>query len=236
MQKNNENNPKVIIKKSGPYIVQGNIPMIKEIIKPDDKGNAVVWEKVSDYPQKENYLLCRCGNSKSMPYCDGSHDTADFYGAETAGKSKYLDEADKITGPDLDLTDNYKLCAGARFCEYKGGTWKLTGESDKKESKELAIKEAHYCPAGRLVVWDKKTDKPIEPDLEQSISIVQDPSKKASGPIWLKGGIPLISSDGTQYELRNRVTICRCGKSGNKPFCDAAHLAVKFNDGDDLLK
>ncbi|MBN2546625.1 MAG: CDGSH iron-sulfur domain-containing protein [Spirochaetes bacterium] len=231
-----DNNPKVFIKENGPYLVKGNIPMIKQIIAVDEEGNAVKWEKVCDYPQKESYLLCRCGHSKNAPYCDGSHISSNFNGTETAENKTYLKEADRTEGPELDLTDNYKLCAGARFCEYKGGTWKLTKNSDNKESKELAIRETHDCPAGRLVIWDKKTGKPIEPELEQSISIVEDPSKNLSGPVWLKGGIPVVSSDSSQYEIRNRVTLCRCGKSNNKPFCDAAHLTVKFNDGDESLK
>ena len=40
----------------------------------------------------------------------------------------------------------------------------------------------------------------------------------------------------TVYEVRNRQTICRCGKSENKPFCDGTHTEVGFNDGDESLK
>ncbi|MEA4816345.1 MAG: CDGSH iron-sulfur domain-containing protein [Lachnospiraceae bacterium] len=32
------------------------------------------------------------------------------------------------------------------------------------------------------------------------------------------------------YETRNRVVLCRCGKSRNKPFCDAAHVLVRYLD------
>lgn len=53
----------------------------------------------------------------------------------------------------------------------------------------------------------------------------------ASGPIWLKGDIDLESEDGTKYEKRSRVTLCRCGKSMNKPFCDGTHIDCSFNDG-----
>jgi len=44
------------------------------------------------------------------------------------------------------------------------------------------------------------------------------------GPLWCAGGIPIEAEDGTPYEIRNRVTLCRCGKSLNKPFCDSRHL------------
>jgi CDGSH-type Zn-finger protein len=52
-----------------------------------------------------------------------------------------------------------------------------------------------------------------------------------SGPLWISGGVPIISCDGTEYEVRNRVTLCRCGRSGNKPFCDGTHVDIQFRDG-----
>jgi hypothetical protein len=73
------------------------------------------------------------------------------------------------------------------------------------------------------VVWDKKTGKAIEPELEKSIELIEDPAIGVSGPIWVRGGIPIESADGNTYEIRNRVTLCRCGKSSNKPFCDSSH-------------
>lgn len=50
------------------------------------------------------------------------------------------------------------------------------------------------------------------------------------GPLWVRGGIPVESSDGATYEVRNRVTLCRCGRSSNKPFCDGTHKGVGFRD------
>lgn len=39
-------------------------------------------------------------------------------------------------------------------------------------------------------------------------------------------------ADGRAYEVRNRMTLCRCGRSENKPFCNGAHAAdPKFRDG-----
>ena len=83
---------------------------------------------------------------------------------------------------------------------------------------------------------DKKTGKVMEKEFEQSISLVEDPQNKVSGPIWVKGGVPVESSDGSTYEVRNRVTLCRCGKSQNKPFCDGSHIDEGFDDGDESLK
>jgi len=46
--------------------------------------------------------------------------------------------------------------------------------------------------------------------------------KQRGGPIWLRDGIPVISADGRPYAIRNRVPLCRCGRSSNKPICDGA--------------
>ena len=86
-------------------------------------------------------------------------------------------------------------------------------------------------PAGRLVAWNNATGQPLEPELPISIGLVEDPPEKCSGPIWLRGGIPVVSADGFAYEVRNRMTLCRCGASRNKPFCDGTHAHIKFKDG-----
>jgi CDGSH-type Zn-finger protein len=43
------------------------------------------------------------------------------------------------------------------------------------------------------------------------------------GPLWVTGNIPILRADGQPLEIRNRVTLCRCGCSGAKPLCDGAH-------------
>jgi CDGSH-type Zn-finger protein len=63
----------------------------------------------------------------------------------------------------------------------------------------------------------------------QSLS-QEESDKRVSGPIWVKDNIDIISSDGKLYEKRNRITLCRCGKSNNKPFCDGVHVSIGFND------
>ena len=55
--------------------------------------------------------------------------------------------------------------------------------------------------------------------------MIEDTEKKVSGPIYVRGGIPVVSADGKTYEIRNRVTLCRCGRSDNKPFCNGSHAA-----------
>jgi hypothetical protein len=128
------------------------------------------------------------------------------------------------------LTDAQPLCAFARFCDPDGQVWNLIEETDDPAKQELVKHEAGHCPSGRLVAWDKATRKPYEPAFEPSLGLVEDPQLGVSGPLWVRGGIPIESADGTPYEVRNRVALCRCGGSANKPFCDGTHASLRFLD------
>lgn len=222
---------KIVITKNGPYEVTGSLPLDKQIIVADEDGMPIGWEKGQDYQVEETYSLCRCGKSKNKPFCDGTHEKG-FNGTETASTKKYLNQAQIMEGPDLDLSDAPSFCASASFCDRAGGTWELIKNSDNPESKKLAIQQCCDCPSGRLVAWDKKTGKAIEPKFEMEISLIEDPPSGVSGSIWVKGGVKIESESGRTYETRNRVTLCRCGKSKNKPFCDGNHISCNFNDGD----
>ena len=228
---------KIMITKDGPYLISGGLPIIKEIIGIGKEGEPENWIKGKKIiPSNDPCALCRCGGSKNKPFCEGTHGRIRFNGTETASRKPHDKQAQVMGGPTLRLKDAQALCAVARFCHRGGGTWELTHHSDDLKARKLAIEEACSCPSGRLVECDKKTGKIFEKDFEQSISLVEDPQSKVSGPIWIKGGVPVESSDGTAYEIRNRQTLCRCGKSQNKPFCDGSHVDEGFNDGDDSLK
>ncbi|NTU88518.1 MAG: iron-binding protein [Actinobacteria bacterium] len=222
--------PKIKIVKNGPYLVSGNVPISEKKIT--SKGKEYTLEDGRELPQSETYALCRCGHSKNPPFCDGSHVQAGFDGTETASWVDYLDRIEKtVVGPDLDLLDDGR-CAFARFCHRnEGKAWDLIKSSDDPHLREEAIAAAYECPAGRLTARDKMGNL-LDEAYEPSIEILQDPEKGVSGPISVKGKIPLESADGFTYELRNRMTLCRCGYSENKPFCDACHVGAEFRDSE----
>jgi len=218
---------KIKIIKDGPYIVTGNVPLSEKIIVP--QGHSYVFMEGRDLPQAEEYSLCRCGKSKNAPFCDGSHVRTGFVGTETASKADYKDRAYLIEGAGLDLLDDNR-CAFGRFCHSdKGNAWELMPYTNRKEFREKAIKAACECPSGRLTPVDK-TGNLIEIAYEPAIEILQDPEKGASAGLLIKGHIPIESADGFVYETRNRVVLCRCGKSRIKPYCDATHVSIGFSD------
>ena len=214
---------KVKVTKNGPYIISGGVPLSEQSICVDADGQCHGWKEGKKYPPQENYAICRCGLSQNQPFCDGNHLKVKFDGTETASHDTYLEQSSEIDGPGLKLTDAQDFCASARFCHRAGGTWKLTEQSGNPDARKKAIEEAGDCPSGRLVTWDKKSNA-IEPVFEPSIGLIEDTQAGKMGPMWVRGGIPIESEDGTTYEIRNRVTLCRCGKSSNKPFCDGSHI------------
>ncbi len=219
---------KVIVSKNGPYLVSGALPLAKAEIVNDRAGDAKEWNIGKEIPVKESYALCRCGRSKNKPVCDGTHVKTGFQGTETASREPYMKQAEIENGPEIRLSDVQSLCAGSRFCHREGGIWHLLGKSKDPKIKKIIIEEACNCASGRLLAVDKENGKPIEPDLKKAVHLVEDPKKGLSGPIRLTGGVKLESQDGEPYETRNRVTLCRCGESRNKPFCDASHVSIRF--------
>jgi CDGSH-type Zn-finger protein len=220
---------KITITKNGPYVVSGSVPMARQTILADAHGNSIEWQEGEAFETTATFALCRCGHSSNKPYCDGSHLRVGFDGAETASRSLYLEQAVEQDGPTLILTDAQPLCAFARFCDVAGQVWNLV-EQEGQEAAALTAREAGLCPSGRLVAWDRRTKTAIEPEFKPSIGIVGDPTEGVAGPIWVRGGIPVVSAEGETYEVRNRVTLCRCGASRNKPFCDASHAKIGFTE------
>jgi hypothetical protein len=79
------------------------------------------------------------------------------------------------------------------------------------------------CPSGRITLVGAD-GFPTEADLPQEIAVLP------GGPLWVRGGIPILGEDGRPWEPRNRVTLCRCGESKNRPFCDQTHENIHFDE------
>ena len=224
-----KNEPRIRIIKDGPYLVTGAVPLSEKVIVP--KGNGYVYEEGDALPQRAVYSLCRCGKTKTPPFCDGSHMASHFDGTETACKTDYHQRAARITGEGLDLLDDGR-CAFARFCHRDSGdAWELAEDSSDAFTCAEAIIAANECPSGRLTAVEKDGTE-HEPVYSPAIEILQDPEEHVSAGIFVKGGIPIESADGSVYEIRNRVVLCRCGMSGNKPFCDSRHVSEGFRDNE----
>ena len=117
-----ETKSKIMITKDGPYLIYGGLPIDKQIIGIGNEGEPEKLIQGKTVPSGKTCALCRCGESKSKPICDGTHAKIKFNGKETASKKTHNKQAQIMDGPTLRLEDAPELCAGARFCHRGGGT------------------------------------------------------------------------------------------------------------------
>jgi CDGSH-type Zn-finger protein len=207
---------KIKVTKDGPYAVYGRVPLKEETLQKDVMGRPDKWTETKKHYPDEIYMLCRCGKSTNKPFCTGDH--TNFNGTETAKREAFYNNAKTYPGAEgAELIQNPSFCVGAAFCHGKNNVAQTV---KSQATLNVALQQTYDCPGGSLVI--KINGKEQEPKFEKGISDTVIPPKK--GPIWVKGGIQVESADGYKYEVRNRVTLCSCGKSSNKPYCDGAHL------------
>ena len=49
-----------------------------------------------------------------------------------------------------------------------------------------------------------------------------------NGPVYVRGNVEMTDAEGHVFATGPRFALCRCGASGNKPFCDGSHRAAGF--------
>lgn len=216
----------------GPYEVSGDIPLKQVKTTVDEEGASVEWVEGRSYEKQAPYHLCRCGRSGEKPFCNGTHEKMDFTGRETAHHHMCEEDITEYSGEKLTLRDNETLCASMRFCDRGENAWAYTENSADEHCYQAAVEEVGKCPSGRLALLDNDGNQ-IEPFLNPEIMAVESTVHSCRGPLWVKGGIEVEGYDCTPYEKRNRVTLCRCGESKNKPFCDSSHVYCPHMQGFD---
>ncbi len=220
------------IAEGGPYLVFGRPPLVQQFLMPNEEGEIWYFQQGREFPMEgDPTALCRCGASGHKPYCDGAHKSADWDPTLAADESDALSNAELIEGPVLSMSDNESLCVFARFCDAKGRAWNLVQDTDDEPARKALIHETQHCPNSRLTAWDNLTKEACEPELEQEIGLIEDPQINVSGGLRLTGGMLVRKENGIAYQTLNRVVLCRCGQSSNKPYCDGTHASFKFDDG-----
>ena len=219
----------VNVTQDGPYEVKGRVPLIEQSIGVNEAGESIDWQQTGDHADKPTYYLCRCGKSGNKPFCDNSHKDG-FDGSEVADRAPYAEQAKRFEGPRYTLLDQEDLCALARFCDTHQTVWDEVENTDDPETAAIFLDQVSNCVSGRLVAIDNETGEPVHAQRGQRISVTQDPAEECSGPLYVEGGVRVMSADGEPYELRNRMALCRCGQSGNKPFCDGTHVKIGWSD------
>lgn len=209
---------------NGPLRVTG-ADLCRIGIRLDEHERPTDYAEHGDQEHDEAYSLCRCGASANKPFCDGAHRDHDWDPAETASREPTADRRRTIKGDGIAMTDDKSLCWHAGFCVRENGhAWDLLPAAKSAEQVEEVKGMIQACPSGRLQFHEPAGSASVEPELPQRIAIIDD------GPLYVQGGIPLEAVDGDVYEVLNRMSLCRCGASKNKPYCDGTHTEIGFRD------
>ncbi len=205
----------------GPYEVSGGVPLYPKTILSSDKGESITWSKGEELDHPQTYLLCRCGQSDNKPFCDGTHAFNLFDGTESASTNTSAERVKIHEGPGIRVLEDGELCHHAGFCNTKARSWfDMIPQTDDHQVRVQLLGMIEHCPSGALSY--ELDDERIEPDLPAAVSPVTD------GPLFVSGNIAIERTSGDMLETRNRVTLCRCGESGNKPLCDGTHVEIDF--------
>jgi CDGSH-type Zn-finger protein/uncharacterized Fe-S cluster protein YjdI len=78
------------------------------------------------------------------------------------------------------------------------------------------------CPSGALHFARK------DGGADEAIPIHNTIRLTRNGPLHIRGDFTIVNSAGEIVANDSRATLCRCGASANKPFCDNSHIAIGF--------
>jgi CDGSH-type Zn-finger protein len=203
--------PTIECKPNGPYLVK-NLEDLQ-----DRHGTPIATKPV--------IALCRCGGSGSKPFCDGTHQKIGFLDSKLADRA--VDQRESYQAGRITIHDNRSICAHAGRCtdglatvfKYQSDPWidPAAGTVDK------IIDTIHQCPSGALS-YTLDGVAGSDPQRQPSITVTQD------GPYAVAGGVQLLAQAWAQGASREHYTLCRCGGSKNKPFCDGMHGSIGFKD------
>ncbi|MGB5454705.1 MAG: CDGSH iron-sulfur domain-containing protein [Gammaproteobacteria bacterium] len=138
---------------------------------------------------------------------------------------------EKVTtyqGKNIDVLWDSRLCIHIGECGYSAGEL-FVGGRDPWCSPDLEmddnVKEiVKRCPSGALTYNDKKN---ADNELAAQCNTVR---VVYNGPLYIQGELHIENTPQDMPGISYRAALCRCGQSGNKPFCDNSHLKADFED------
>jgi CDGSH-type Zn-finger protein/uncharacterized Fe-S cluster protein YjdI len=130
-------------------------------------------------------------------------------------------------GSEIDVHWDGRLCIHVGECGYAANSlfdgerdpWCVPDEVSREEVREVCER----CPSGALTYTDKSGESEQAP-AENTATVVYN------GPLYLTGDLDIADAAEDMPGTRFRAALCRCGASGNKPFCDNSHLKAGFQD------
>lgn len=205
--------PTIQVAKDGPFLVKG----LERLTDGDGNPVSVSTNVVA---------LCRCGESANKPFCDGTHVGIGFSGKKERSETYATRRYD---GKELGVADNIGICCHAGECVRGApevffrwdGDERVSLPDEAERDKVLAV--IRRCPSGSLLA---RLDGQVEEKFYQGQ--VPEILVSKDGPLHIRGEMRLEDPDGAKPVTEDHYTLCRCGASKNKPFCDGAHKQAGF--------
>ena len=205
----------VELQKDGPLKVSG-LTAFK-----NSRGEAITARKT--------VFLCRCGDSRNRPFCDGTHVQTGFTDARS--DDRVPDKLERYEGRELTVLDNRGVCSHAGYCTAGlPAVWRSAAEPwiDPDGAEKAAVVEIiRKCPSGALSYLE---DGQLRTDFHEAAEI----QVSRDGPYVVRGGVELKDCEFGEGASREHYVLCRCGASRNKPFCDGSHWYAGFHDDEAL--
>ncbi len=174
---------------------------------------------------KPTMALCRCGGSDNKPFCDGTHAKIGFSSAKLEGRVE--DGREDYEGEQITIHDNRGICAHAGRCtDGLPSVFRLKQEpwiDADAGSRDDIIATVRSCPSGAL---SYSVDGVEHREREGEPAILVSPN----GPYVVSGAPDLLHTVRAEGASTEHFTLCRCGGSKNKPFCDGTHWHQGFTD------
>ena len=179
----------------------------------------------------EVVALCRCGASKTKPFCDGSHVEAEF--SDAPDHSNLRNSEIQYTGniSERRVTISYTpvLCSHGGECQRHAAAVFQPGNdpwvvpaNGALDSIEQAVET---CPSGALRLGIG-TEAPSHLTSEEVDIVVEK-----NGPYRVRN-VELDAVFNGVGATEKKFVLCRCGQSKNKPFCDGSHYDIGWRDDD----
>lgn len=217
----------IVIMLDGPYTVYGGLPLVQKTQIVSEYGEPLTWRTDGVIPTGRSYTLCRCGQSRNKPFCDETHLEIDFDGTETASNAPTTERQWIFPGTTgIHVRKDPSLCSSAGFCGNRlEGIAQIARRTQDPIVRAQVMAMVERCPSGSLTYSLEPGQADIEPDYPDQVAATIEITSDGpiNGPLWVTGNILIVRSDGVPLERRNRVTLCCCGRSRNKPFCDGSH-------------
>lgn len=90
---------------------------------------------------------------------------------------------------------------------------------------ERIIEQIRKCPSGALSFL-LNGDEPHENESRTTSETIAE--VMPNGPLLVYGNLTVKGADGTETHKTKTTAFCRCGASGNKPYCDGTHTKIGF--------